>query len=153
MTKLSFDLSTVEKEDYVDVVSVWEASVRVSHDFLSEADIEFFKPLILNDFLPAVRLICMKDHTQSVIGFVGVADGNIEMLFVHPAFHGRSVGKQLLLYAVGEMGATKVDVNEQNLRALQFYTYMGFKVDSRSEFDGMGKRFPLLHMSLHSKKD
>jgi putative acetyltransferase len=148
---LFFKHFSVEKEDYENIVSIWEASVRASHDFLSEADIQFFKPLILNEFLPTVDLIGMRDQTERIIGFVGVAKGNIEMLFVHPDFHGKSVGKQLLLYAIKQMGAVSVDVNEQNPKALGFYTYMGFKVISRSEFDGMGKRFPLLHMSLDMK--
>ena len=152
MSALPFKRFSVGKEDYEHIVSVWEASVRASHDFLSEADIQFFKPLILNEFLPTVDLIGMKDQAERIIGFVGVAKGNIEMLLVHPDFHGKSVGKQLLLYAIKQMGANRVDVNEQNPKALGFYVYMGFEVISRSEFDGMGKRFPLLHMNLVVKK-
>lgn len=152
MSGLSFELFSVEEADYENIVTIWEASVRASHDFLSEADIQFFKPLILNDFLPAVSLIGLKDQMQRIIGFIGVAKDNIEMLFVHPDFYGKSVGKQLLLYAIEQMGAVRVDVNEQNPRALGFYTYMGFEVVSRSEFDGMGKKFPLFHMILTTKK-
>jgi putative acetyltransferase len=43
-------------------------------------------------------------------------------------------------------GPLTVDVNEQNPLALQFYERMGFKVVGRSELDGGGKPFPLLHL-------
>ncbi|MGY0625916.1 MAG: GNAT family N-acetyltransferase, partial [Paraglaciecola chathamensis] len=44
--------------------------------------------------------------------------------------------------------ATKVDVNEQNPKALGFYQRIGFKVVGRSELDGQGKPYPLLHLAL-----
>ena len=37
------------KDEYAEIVEVWEVSVRATHDFLSEDDIQFFKPLILNE--------------------------------------------------------------------------------------------------------
>ena len=42
------------KDEYAEIVEVWEVSVRATHDFLSEDDIQFFKPLILNEYLSEV---------------------------------------------------------------------------------------------------
>ena len=42
----------------------------------------------------------------------------------------------------------KVDVNEQNEQAIGFYQHYGFKTISRSELDGTGKPYPILHMEL-----
>ena len=42
----------------------------------------------------------------------------------------------------------KVDVNEQNEKALQFYLHLGFQVIGRDETDSMGKPFPILHLQL-----
>ena len=50
--------------------------------------------------------------------------------------------------AIDELGATRVDVNEQNPRALGFYLHEGFEVIGRSETDGLGQPYPLLHMRL-----
>jgi putative acetyltransferase len=36
----------VHAADFPHVVDVWEASVRATHHFLTEADIQFFKPLV-----------------------------------------------------------------------------------------------------------
>jgi putative acetyltransferase len=139
-------ISPVQTEDFPRVVEVWEASVRATHDFVSEADIQIFKPLV-RDGLPHVEtLVCMRDADGQVVGFVGVKADEVEMLFVQPAWRGQGIGRQLLTYAVTTLGATILDVNEQNEQALGFYLRMGFEVVGRSPLDGMGKPYPLLHM-------
>lgn len=90
----------------------------------------------------------MRDGAGQVAGFVGVVDGKVEMLFIHPEWRGQGVGRRLLKHAVEALGATRVDVNEQNEQAVGFYQRMGFAVEGRSELDGLGKPFPLLHMRL-----
>jgi len=142
------NISVAVKDEYAEIVEVWEASVRATHDFLSEDDIQFLKPLILNEYLSAVELRCIKNDAGNILGFLGVAEEKIEMLFVHSDRRGEGIGKLLLNYAVNDMGATKLDVNEQNSQAVGFYEHLGFKVTGRSEVDGMGKPFPLLHMQL-----
>ena len=132
--------------DHPAIVEVWEASVRATHRFLSEADIQFFKPLIRDEFLAAVDLYCVKDAKGGVLGFLGVAEGKIEMLFLDPASRGKGLGRLLVRFALDELGAHQVDVNEQNPSALGFYEHMGFRVVDRSPVDGMGKPFPILHM-------
>lgn len=136
------------EDEYKQITELWEASVRATHDFLAELDIQFFKPLIRNEFLSSVELRCVKDSKGDIHGFLGVSDGNIEMLFVAPKSFGKGIGRLLLEYAVKELGATKVDVNEQNTNALAFYKHMGFAIISRSPVDGFGKPYPLLHMKL-----
>lgn len=82
------------------------------------------------------------------MGFCGIHDGNIEMLFISPDARGKGVGALLAAYAIKSLGATKVDVNEQNEQALGFYLHIGFSVIGRSPIDGQGKPYPLLHMAL-----
>jgi putative acetyltransferase len=139
-------ISPVQPEDFPRVVEVWEASVRATHDFVSETDIQIFKPLV-RDGLPHVEtLACVREADGQVVGFVGVKADEVEMLFVHPAWRGQGIGRQLLTYAVTTLGATILDVNEQNEQALGFYLRMEFEVVGRSPLDGMGKPYPLLHM-------
>lgn len=135
-------------EYYAEMLNVWENSVRATHDFISEEDIEFFKPIIIEQAFPAVQLRCIKSTSGSILGFVGVHDDKIEMLFILDEERGKGVGKLLLQYAIEQLGATKVDVNEQNPQAVGFYEHMRFKVVSRSPVDDMGKPFPILHMTL-----
>ncbi|ABC31536.1 Histone acetyltransferase HPA2/related acetyltransferase [Hahella chejuensis KCTC 2396] len=145
-------LCHVETDEYPEIIKVWESSVRATHDFLSEEDIQFFKPLILNEYLKAVDLRCIKNADGEILGFVGVAEKNIEMLFVAAEARGTGVGGLLLRHAIDELQAVKVDVNEQNPQAVGFYERHGFYIVGRSPVDGMGKPFPLLHMELSSNR-
>lgn len=70
----------------------------------------------------------------------------IEMLFSHPDVMGKGYGSRLLRFAVEHKGVSKVDVNEQNQRALGFYQKHGFRVTGRDAFDGEGKPYPILHL-------
>lgn len=135
-------------EYYSEMLDVWENSVRATHDFISDEDIEFFKPIIIEQAFPAVSLRCVKSESGSILGFVGVYDSKIEMLFILNEARGHGLGTLLLKYAIEKLNANKVDVNEQNPQAVGFYEHIGFKVKSRSPLDDMGKPFPILHMSL-----
>ncbi|MGI0117876.1 acetyltransferase [Zooshikella sp. RANM57] len=142
-------ITTPSQKDYSELVSVWESSVRATHDFLTEQDILFYKPMLADQFFPQVTLKCIKNTDNRILGFIGTAEKNIEMLFIDPDYRGQGVGKKLLTYALNQLGTTKVDVNEQNDQAVGFYQHLGFKVIGRSDKDGMGKPFPLLHMEIH----
>jgi len=139
----------VEPEEGESLLEVWEASVRATHHFLSESDIQFFKPLVLKELFALDHLLSVRDREGRIIAFVGVSQERMEALFVHPSFHRIGVGRRLARHAVLELGATSVDVNEQNQQAVAFYGRLGFQVEGRSEVDGMGKPFPLLHMRKH----
>jgi len=141
-------ISAVRSEDYTRVVEVWEASVRATHHFVSESDIEVFRPLVRESLPNVPDLVCVRDTDNDVKGFIGVAGTEIDMLFVHPDWRGKGVGRRLIRYAIDEHGARTVDVNEQNEQAVGFYLKMGFKVEGRSDEDGNGKPYPLLHMRL-----
>lgn len=140
----------VEPADFSRVVAVWEASVRATHHFVSEADIQFFRPLVREELPHMTQLACVRDDTGQVAGFVAAAGGKVEMLFLHPDARGQGAGRRLLEHAITTFGATTLDVNEQNEQALAFYLHLGFEVIGRSELDGTGKPYPLLHMRLSS---
>ena len=68
------------------------------------------------------------------------------MLFVKPEFFKIGVGKALLLFAVKNYDAIWVDVNEQNVKALEFYKHMGFTVFSYSKANNTTNSFRIVHM-------
>jgi len=134
--------------DYPRMVAVWEASVRATHHFVSEEDMQFFKPLVRDGLAQMQHLLCVRTASGEVVGFLGMLGDKVEMLFIHPDWRGKGIGRRLLEYAVKNLLAEYVDVNEQNIQALGFYQYMGFEVFDRSELDGTGKPYPILHMQL-----
>lgn len=145
---MKYNIDTINKTEYKEVVNVWESSVRATHHFLKEEDIEYFKPLILNTYLDAVELRCVRNSENKIVGFLGVAEQNLEMLFIDPQLRGKKIGKTLLNYSINNLNVTKVDVNEQNEQAVGFYKHCGFEIVGRSELDSSGKPYPTLHMEL-----
>ena len=143
----------IHTDDFPRVVDVWEASVRATHHFVSEADIQLFRPLVGEELKHIPHLACIRDETDQVAGFVAVAQDKVEMLFLHPTARGQGGGRRLLTYAIQSFGATTLDVNEQNEQAVGFYLHLGCVVIGRSELDGMGKPYPLLHLQLPSEAD
>lgn len=144
-------LSKIERpneSEFSAIGELWEASVRATHHFLNEQDITFFKSLLLNEYLKLVELFCIRDTNGVILGFMGIESNKLEMLFVHPQAMGKGIGKMLLEHALQTLQVNKVDVNEDNQQAVGFYQKMGFKIISRSALDGMGKPFPILHMTL-----
>ena len=57
------------------LTALWEASVRATHDFLSEEDIPFFRQMVRNEALPAVDLYVTRDTGDRTDG-PGGTDGN-----------------------------------------------------------------------------
>ncbi|WP_286235830.1 GNAT family N-acetyltransferase [Thalassotalea sediminis] len=140
-------VENVLPSDYAEMLMVWENSVRATHDFITEDDIAFFKPIIIEQAFPAVTLHCVKDKNKHILGFIGLYETKVEMLFLLEKARGKGIGKMLLQYAIDKYAVTHVDVNEQNPNAVGFYQHMGFNITSRSPLDDMGKPFPILHLS------
>lgn len=143
----SFDIIPAGRSNYQEMIKVWEASVRATHTFLTEADIQHYKPLILNEYFDQVQLFCLWENEQ-ILGFIGLDGDLIQMLFVDADARGKGIGKRLAQFAIEEHHATKVDVNEQNAQAVGFYEYLGFKTVERFDHDSAGKPYPILAMEI-----
>ncbi len=127
-----------------ELLQVWEAAVRSSHHFLSEDDIDFYRPRVRDMYLPAVDLYAVRDN--GIAAFMGLSDDMVEMLFVLPAEKGKGYGSALLNYALQEKHIHRVDVNEDNEEAYRFYLRRGYRVIGRDETDADGKPFPIVHL-------
>lgn len=125
-------------------MEIWESAVLHTHDFLKKEDFLYYServPFYFNhvDLYGA-------EHEGRLVGFIGIAEDNMEMLFVDDDCRGKGIGRQLVSYAVNELHAGRVDVNEQNVQAVGFYVHMGFQVVSKSESDNEGRPYPILHL-------
>lgn len=134
--------------DFDALAEIWEASVRATHDFLPEQNIRALKPQVRERYMPQIPMLLAADEAGEPLGFIGCHENRIEMLFVSPESRGTGVGKQLLQYAIEQLQVDEVDVNEQNPQGVGFYLHMGFAQIGRSELDGEGNPFPLLHLKL-----
>ena len=134
-------------EDLVEkLLVVWESSVRATHLFLSDNEISEIKKYVPQALKEIPRLILLKNDRNTLVGFMGIVDSHLEMLFIAPKERGRGFGRKLLEYGITKYSINDLAVNEQNPRARGFYEYMGFEVYKRTEFDEQGNPYPLLYM-------
>lgn len=133
--------------EYPALAAIWRSAVDATHDFLAEADRNEIEQHLQSNYFPAVT-ISVAEMDGRPVGFSGVLDANLEMLFVDAVHRGDGIGTVLLNHAIAEHGVTKVDVNEQNDSAAGFYAHRGFEVLGRSETDEAGRPYPLLHLQL-----
>jgi len=138
-------IRAAQPSDYSRLVDIWLASVRATHTFLSEQEIQELLPLVKEQALPALELWVLLSG-EEIIGFAGLSDNNLEALFLHPAHFGKGGGKMLVNHARQLKGSLVVDVNEQNPDAVKFYESVGFEIVGRSETDSGGRPYPILHM-------
>ncbi|WIE47705.1 acetyltransferase [Pseudomonas sp. GM17] len=132
------------------LAALWERSVRATHDFIAEDDIQLLYPLVRDTYLPALEAWLLEDADGTPAGFIATAGDKVEMLFVEPARRGQGVGRQLLDHVRSRHPRLSVDVNEQNPQAHGFYRHYGFEDIGRSATDGQGRPFPIIHMRLKS---
>ncbi len=148
--KKNHNLTMIEKVSHLtdslrgELIEVWEKSVRSSHHFLTEDDLDYYRPRIRDVYFNAVELYVVRN--PNISAFMGLSDDMVEMLFVLPEEQGKGYGSALLDYAFKEKRIRKIDVNEQNTDAYQFYVNRGYHVVARDEFDADGKPFPILHL-------
>jgi putative acetyltransferase len=119
--RLGNPLRRARSDDAPELLDIWLRSVRATHAFPTVADISFLQPRV-RDYLAsdASELYVVCTDAGAVAGFMGRSPRSSAEL--------------------------TVDVNEQNTGARRFYEASGFVVEGRSELDGQGLPFPLLHM-------
>ena len=140
-------IGTIEREALLAaLLDVWESSVRATHDFLREGDVDFLRPYVEQGLREIPVLLCALEEGRP-LAFLGMAEDSIEMLFVYADFRHKGIGSALMREAL-LLGAIRVDVNEQNPQALGFYQRFGFGVVSRDGEDSLGLPYPILHCEL-----
>jgi len=143
----SQEIFIAKRENYTELITLWEESVRATHYFLTDSAIEHYKLLIFDYYFDTLKLYCIR-KSETIIGFIGLKEKFIQMLFVNPNYMGKGIGTVLINYAIHNHHATTVDVNEQNTAALGFYKKIGFLVTSRTAKDAAGMPYPVLSLTL-----
>jgi putative acetyltransferase len=131
------------------LLDIWLRSVRATHTFLTEADIQSFLPLV-REYLASedAEFWVLEDEANQPVGFMGLDGNKLDALFLDPAYHRRGGGREMVRFAQSLKGELMTEVNEQNPGACRFYEACGFVVERRSDTDSAGRPFPLLRMRL-----
>ena len=130
------------------LLDIWEDSVRATHFFLSDAEIKSIREYVPQALSGVQHLIVAEKEPNGVIGFMGMENSRLEMLFLSPSERGRGIGKELIQHGIHNYGIKEVTVNEQNPQAVGFYRHLGFATYKRTDYDEEGNPYPLLYMKL-----
>ena len=130
------------------LLSVWEKSVRATHIFLSDAEIENIKKYVPEALTGVAHLLIAQDEEGYPAAFMGIENEVLEMLFITPEQRGKGLGKALLGLGIEKYGVKQLTVNEQNPQAIGFYEHLGFKVYKRTAHDEQGNPHPLLYFYI-----
>lgn len=128
------------------LLELWEKSVRATHLFLSESDIQNIKKYVQAALKNVGHLIIATDSQNKPLAFMGIENNFLEMLFVLPEERRKGNSSALLKYGIEKYGIDELSVNEQNSQAKLFYEAMGFVTYKRTELDEQGNPFPILYM-------
>lgn len=130
------------------LIVVWEKSVKATHLFLSEDEVEEIKKYIPQALNGIAHLIIAQNESGRPVAFMGIEEQKLEMLFIAPEERGKGLGRKLIQYGIENCSVSELAVNEQNPLAIGFYERMGFRVYKRTDHDEQGNPYPLLYMKL-----
>ena len=130
------------------LVNLWENSVKASHLFLSNKEIEEIKKYVPQALREIEHLIVETDKTENPIAFMGIYKNKLEMLFISPVHMKTGLGRKLIEEAIENYSVNELVVNEQNPQAKGFYEHLGFRVYKRNPIDEQGNQYPILFMHL-----
>lgn len=132
------------------LLEIWEKSVLATHTFLPEQEILKIKEYVPGAICNVETLLILRedDKKSRLLGFMGIENKKIEMLFLSPDTRGKGFGKMLVQYGIENYSAAEVSVNEQNPKAKGFYEHLGFKTYRTSATDEQGNPYPIAWMKL-----
>lgn len=125
---------------------IWQKSVEATHLFLSPQDIKDILPQVVIGLKQIPILLVSFTNDDEPIGFAGIADDKLEMLFLSPDYFQQGIGYKMISTAIQDYQIKYVDVNKQNPKALKFYLRQGFTIFKRSPVDSDNRPFPILHL-------
>lgn len=132
------------------LLEIWEKSVRKTHTFLTKEEILKIKEYVPGTICDVETLLILRedDKNSHLLGFMGIENKKIEMLFLSPDARGKGFGKMLVQHGIENFSAAEVTVNEQNPNAKGFYEHLGFKTYKTSATDEQGNPYPIAWMRL-----
>lgn len=128
------------------LLKIWETSVRATHLFLSDSEIDAIRKYVPQALTGIPHLIVAENENGFPVAFMGIDGQKLEMLFISSEERGKGLGRKLMEYGIAAYSVNELAVNEQNPLAKGFYEHMGFRVYKRTEHDEQGNPYPLLYM-------
>ncbi len=119
------------------VMYIWFQGNKTAHAFIGE---EYWK----RNFNYVRRAISQSEvyvyeFEGKVIGFIGLDEGYVQGLFVHPDFTREGIGSRLLNYIKEDLEFFTLHVFQKNEAAVSFYQKNGLKIKETQVNEDLGE--------------
>lgn len=139
-------IKEIEKRELLliqSLTALWERSTIATHLFLNAEEIAQIKQYLPQALSEVAHLIIAPNEQGALLGFMGINEQKLKVLFLEPALRGQGLGRKLLQYGIDKYG-----VNEQNPQTVGFYKHLGFKIYKRTDLDEQGAPYPFFYMRV-----
>jgi len=130
-------------EDLEKLTDAWYAASQMAHPFLPQEFFDVERHNIADIYIPMADTF-VYELDGRVVGFIAMIKNEVGALFVHPAFHGRGIGRALMDFARQLRGDLEVEVFKENRLGREFYRRYGFTFHEEHVHEETGET--LMHL-------
>ena len=126
--------------DLTKVMQIWlDANIR-THNLIDQSywlnNYDMVKEVI-----PQAEVYVYEDEvTKQIEGFIGLTDDYIAGLFVNKGFRSKGIGKELLNYVKKTKSNLRLNVYNNNVRAIEFYRREHFSIQTERIDDNTNEK-------------
>ena len=128
----------LRKADINKVADIWLDTNIKAHAFVPgqywKNNFEFVKEALLQ------AEVYVYENDNEIQGFIGLNDEYIEGIFVSDEVQSQGIGKMLLNSAKNKRNELRLNVYQQNTRAISFYQREGFEIQCSGLDDATGEK-------------
>ena len=128
----------LRKADINKVADIWLDTNIKAHPFIPaqywKNNFEFVKEALLQ------AEVYVYEHDKEIQGFIGLNNEYIEGIFVSDEAQSQGIGKMLLNSAKNKRSELRLNVYQQNTRAISFYQREGFEIQCSGLDDATGEK-------------
>jgi ribosomal protein S18 acetylase RimI-like enzyme len=125
------------------VGDVWLAAFRATYDFPPAHPDADVRRWLREEIVPRPETFVAVGPEGTVVGFMSLAGGDLEHLYVHPDYHGQGIGSRFVQLAKERRpDGLELYTFQVNGRARRFYERRGFVVEHLGNGEGNEERQP-----------
>lgn len=136
-------IRTYQESDLAAILEIWYQASLVAHPFLSDDFLAQEKRNIRDVYMPNTETWVLAIDDQ-IVGVIAMMDDEVGAIFVHPDFHGKGLGTQLMDHVAALHPTLEVEVFKANAIGRAFYEKYGFQLIQEHLHDATGQ--PLLRL-------
>ena len=116
-------------ENTAQLLRLWLESTTEAHPFIDAAYWKANEALVRDEYLPAAETWVWEEN-GTPRGFISVIQSQfVGALFVTPAYIGKGIGRALLNHVQQRFPHLTLEVDQKNVRAVNFYHAQGFRIE------------------------